>query len=118
VTLDALRHSIAQEEAASAPPKREHKHIEGQGEMLLPISGKKVKDAVAKPTERSGARQKKAASARWNRPRLHSVHPMKSSGAAYPLPASSRPKPVEIRPPDRQLVGHAIELVAVGSGRP
>jgi DNA end-binding protein Ku len=58
--MDALRHSIAQEKAASAPPKRERKHIEGQGEMLLPISGKKGKDALAKPTERSGARQKKA----------------------------------------------------------
>jgi hypothetical protein len=36
------------------------KRIEGQGEMLLPISGKKGKDAVVKPAERPSARQKKA----------------------------------------------------------
>jgi DNA end-binding protein Ku len=58
--MDALRHSIAQEKAASAPPKKGRKRIEGQGEMLLPIPGKKGKDPAAKPTERSGARQKKA----------------------------------------------------------
>ena len=58
--MDALRSSIAQEKAASAPPTKGRKPNEGQGEMLLPIPGKKGKDAVAKPTERSGARQKKA----------------------------------------------------------
>jgi len=56
--MDALRRSITQEKAASAPPKR-RKPIEGQGEMLLPIAGKKGKDAVAKPAERASARQKK-----------------------------------------------------------
>ena len=62
--MDALRSSIAQEKAASAPPTKGRKPNEGQGEMLLPIPGKKGKDAVAKPTERSGARQKKASYAR------------------------------------------------------
>ena len=57
--MDALRSCIAWEKAASAPPKKGRKRIEGQGEMLLPIPGKKGKDAVARPTERSGAPQKK-----------------------------------------------------------
>ena len=50
--MDALRRSIAQEKAASAPPKKARKRIEGQGEMLLPIAGKKGKQAAAKPAER------------------------------------------------------------------
>ncbi len=56
--MDALRRSIAQ--VASAPPKKRRKRIEGQGEMLLPISGKRGKEALAKPAERASARQKKA----------------------------------------------------------
>ena len=58
--MDALRRSIAQEKTASAPPKKRRKRIEGQREMLLPIPGKKGKEAVAKPAERASARQKKA----------------------------------------------------------
>ena len=58
--MDALRRSIAQEKAASAPPKKGRKRIEGQGEMLLAIPGKKGKEAVAKPAEQPSARQKKA----------------------------------------------------------
>jgi DNA end-binding protein Ku len=58
--MDALRSSIAREKAASAPPKKGRKPIKGQGEMLFPISSKKGKNAVEKPSERSGARQKKA----------------------------------------------------------
>ena len=58
--MDALRHSIAQEKAASAPPKKGRTRAEGQGETLLPIPGKKGKDPAAKPTERSAARQEKA----------------------------------------------------------
>ena len=58
--MDALRRSIAQEKVASAPPKKGRKRIEGQGEMLLPIAGKKSKDTVAKPAERPSVRQKKA----------------------------------------------------------
>jgi DNA end-binding protein Ku len=58
--MDALRRSIAQETAASAPPKKGRKRIEGQGEMLLPIAGKKGKETATKPAERPSARQKKA----------------------------------------------------------
>ena len=57
--MDALRRSIAQEKAASAPAKKGRKRIQGQGEMLLPIPGKKGKEAAAKPAERPSARQKK-----------------------------------------------------------
>ena len=57
--MDALRRSIAQEKAASAPPKRGRRRVEGQGEMLLAIAGKKGKAAVAKPAERTRNRQKK-----------------------------------------------------------
>ena len=56
--MDALRRSIAQEKAASAPPKKGRKRIEGQGEMLLPISGKRGKEA-AKPAELPSAHRKK-----------------------------------------------------------
>jgi DNA end-binding protein Ku len=58
--MDALRRSIAQEKAASAPPKKGRRRIERQGEMLLPIPGKRSKEAVARPAERPSARQKKA----------------------------------------------------------
>jgi DNA end-binding protein Ku len=58
--MDALRRSVAQEQAASAPPKKGRKRTEGQSEMLLPIPGRKGKEARAKPAERSSARQKKA----------------------------------------------------------
>ncbi len=57
--MDALRRSIAQEKAASAPAKKGRKRIQGQREMLLPIPGKKGKEAAAKPAERPSARQKK-----------------------------------------------------------
>ena len=55
--MEALRRSIAKENAASTPPKKGRKRIEGQGEMLLPIAGKKGKQAKAKPAERASARQ-------------------------------------------------------------
>jgi DNA end-binding protein Ku len=58
--MDALRRSIAEEEAATTPPKKGRKRADGQGEMLLPISGKKGKGAEPKPAERSGTRQKRA----------------------------------------------------------
>ena len=57
--MDALRRSIAEEKAATTPQKKGRKRTEGQSEMLLPISGKKDKEAVAKPAERLSARQKK-----------------------------------------------------------
>jgi DNA end-binding protein Ku len=57
--MDALRRSIAQEQPAAALPKKGRKRIEGQGEMLLPISGQKGKEAAAKSAERVNARRKK-----------------------------------------------------------
>jgi DNA end-binding protein Ku len=57
--IDALRRSLAQEKAATASSKQ-HGHIKGQREMLLPIPGKKAREAVARPLQRSGARQKSA----------------------------------------------------------
>ena len=56
--MDALRRSIADDKAASAPPRKGRKRSERQGEMLLP------KEATAKPAERQSARQKRAGSAR------------------------------------------------------
>ena len=55
--MDALRQSIAQEQAASTVPKKSGKRIAGQGEMLLPIPGRK-KEAMDKATHRSNTRQK------------------------------------------------------------
>ena len=57
--MDALKRSIADEKRPAAPAKKGRKRIPGQGEMLLPISGKKGKEAAAKPVARPG-RQKKA----------------------------------------------------------
>jgi len=56
--IDALRQSVAQEKAASTPPKKLPKRVDGQGEMLLPITGKAKKVVTAKPTDRHSARQK------------------------------------------------------------
>jgi DNA end-binding protein Ku len=57
--IDALRRSIAEEKATPARPKKGRKRTEGQGEMLLPIAGKKRKETVAEPAERPSTRQKK-----------------------------------------------------------
>jgi DNA end-binding protein Ku len=52
--MEALRLSMAQErKATAATSKKARKRIGGQGEMLLPISGKKSKQAAAKPAERA-----------------------------------------------------------------
>src|ERR1700722_14005463 len=52
--MEALRLSMAQErKATAATSKKARKRIGGQGEMLLPISGKKTKQAAAKPAERA-----------------------------------------------------------------
>src|ERR1700731_1905878 len=56
--MDSLRRSIAEEKAASTPPKKARKRIEGQGEMLLPIACNAKKVATATPSERKSARQK------------------------------------------------------------
>src|SRR6202161_3144776 len=58
--MDSLRRSHAEEKAASTPPREGRKRIEGQGEMLLPIAGRKGKQATAKLAERASARQKNA----------------------------------------------------------
>ena len=58
--MDALRRSIAQDQAASARPAKGRKRIDGQAEMLLPIAGNAKKAVVAKSTVRPSARQMKA----------------------------------------------------------
>jgi DNA end-binding protein Ku len=55
---EALRRSIAQENAASAPSKKGHRRVQGQGEMLLPIAGKKSKEAPPRPAGRPSTRHK------------------------------------------------------------
>ncbi len=55
--MEALRRSIAQEKATPTPSKKERKRIEGQGEILLPIAGKRGEQAAAKPAERARARR-------------------------------------------------------------
>jgi DNA end-binding protein Ku len=57
--MDALRLSIAQEKAAPASPKKRRKRIEGQGEMLLAIPGKKGREAAEQPGKRPSVLQKK-----------------------------------------------------------
>lgn len=62
--MDALRRSIAEEKgtkapSSKAPAKKGRKRVEGQTEMLLPISGKKEKE-LEKPVARPGSRQKRA----------------------------------------------------------
>ena len=57
--MDALRSSIARENE-SAIRQKPRKRIESQGEMLLPIAGKKGKQATAKPAERASARRENA----------------------------------------------------------
>jgi DNA end-binding protein Ku len=57
--MDELRQSIQQEKKVPARPKKGRKRVEGQTEMLLPIAGKKGKEA-AKPVAKPSSRQKKA----------------------------------------------------------
>jgi DNA end-binding protein Ku len=61
--MDALKRSIADEKSAPASAskvkaRKPAKRIEGQREMLLPIAGKKEKEAAAKPAARPAARKK------------------------------------------------------------
>jgi DNA end-binding protein Ku len=65
--MDALRRSIAQERKAepkaakTAPAKKGKKRVEGQREMLLPISVKgAAKDEIEKKPARNSGRQRKA----------------------------------------------------------
>jgi DNA end-binding protein Ku len=57
--MDALKKSVAADKGARPQAKKGKKRIEGQREMLLPIAGKKGKEA-AKPVARAATRQKKA----------------------------------------------------------
>jgi DNA end-binding protein Ku len=57
--MDALRKSVASDKSRPQA-KKGKKRIEGQREMLLPIPGKKAKEAAAKAVARPHARQKKA----------------------------------------------------------
>jgi DNA end-binding protein Ku len=57
--MDALKKSVAGDKAARPQAKKSKKRIEGQREMLLPIAGKKGKEA-AKPIARAATRQRKA----------------------------------------------------------
>jgi DNA end-binding protein Ku len=57
--MDALKKSVAADRGARPQAKKGKKRIEGQREMLLPITGKKGKDA-AKPVARTATRQRKA----------------------------------------------------------
>jgi DNA end-binding protein Ku len=58
--MDALRKSLkAEGERPSAHPrKKSRKRIDGQREMLLPISGKKAKEAPVRRAHRPAARRK------------------------------------------------------------
>jgi DNA end-binding protein Ku len=56
--MEALRSSIAQENASATLQKRPKRTV-GQGEMLLPIEGKNGTEPAAKPPERPSARHKK-----------------------------------------------------------
>jgi DNA end-binding protein Ku len=66
--MDALRRSVAAETKAArkaapkaAPAKKGKKRVEGQREMLLPITGKgPSKEAAEKKPGRSSIRQRKA----------------------------------------------------------
>jgi DNA end-binding protein Ku len=57
--MDALKKSVAADNGARPQAKKSKKRIEGQREMLLPIAGKKGKEA-AKPVARAATRQRKA----------------------------------------------------------
>ena len=57
--MDALKKSVAADKSTRPEAKKSKKRIEGQREMLLPISGKKGKEA-AKPVARTATRQKRA----------------------------------------------------------
>jgi DNA end-binding protein Ku len=57
--MEALRGSIARENA-STPLQKRPRRIEGQGGMLLPIAGRKGRQATAKPAEQTSAGQESA----------------------------------------------------------
>jgi DNA end-binding protein Ku len=64
--MDALRRSIAEDAGAAAapktitapPPKKGKKRVPGQGELLLPIAGRKEPNVEAKPAAQPAGRRK------------------------------------------------------------
>jgi DNA end-binding protein Ku len=58
--MDALKKSVAADKGARRQAKKGKKRIEGQREMLLPIAGKKGKEAATKTVARPNARQRRA----------------------------------------------------------
>jgi DNA end-binding protein Ku len=56
--MDALRRSVGQEKRTPASAKKGRKRVAGQTEMLLPIPGKKDKEAAVKSTARPSGRRK------------------------------------------------------------
>jgi DNA end-binding protein Ku len=58
--MDALRQSVARENAASLAPKKPSRRLGGQGEMLLPIASKAKKATATGATERPASRQRNA----------------------------------------------------------
>jgi DNA end-binding protein Ku len=67
--MDALRQSIAEGRRTpasqkvtekAAPAKKGKKKVEGQREMLLPIEGKKTKEAAKKAVSKLAGKQRKA----------------------------------------------------------
>ena len=56
--MDALRRSAKSEKKTAVRPKRGRKRIAGQTEMLLPIPGRKSRQAASKKTSRPSARKK------------------------------------------------------------
>lgn len=57
--MDALKRSVSADKGTGSQAKKGKKRVAGQTEMLLPISGKKGKEA-AKPISQTTARRKKA----------------------------------------------------------
>ncbi len=58
--MDALRRSVKSEKGTAARPKRGPKRIAGQTEMLLPIPGKKPRQAAPRKAARPTARKRTA----------------------------------------------------------
>lgn len=59
--MDALAAAFSgNKRSSAAAPKKDRKRNEGQRETLLPIMGKKGKEAASKPGIRPSTRQKKA----------------------------------------------------------
>jgi DNA end-binding protein Ku len=56
--MDALRRSVKSEKGTAARPKRGPKRIAGQTEMLLPIPGKKPRQAAPRKAARPAARKR------------------------------------------------------------